>query len=98
MFTASLILLPFFKFAGRLGLKQLVFAAVVGLIHTALAYVLYYDSLRTIRIEHVVTLSYLIPVVAALTGLLIFREPLNLHTILGGLLIIASGLILIFRS
>ncbi|WP_461369644.1 DMT family transporter [Candidatus Darwinibacter acetoxidans] len=98
MFTASLILLPFFKFAGRLGLKQLVIAAVVGLIHTALAYVLYYDSLRTIRIEHVVTLSYLIPVVAALTGLLIFREPLNLHTILGGLLIIASGLILIFRS
>ena len=97
MFTASLCLLPFIKLAGRFEAGQLAIAAVVGLIHTALAYVLYYDSLRTTRIEYVVTLSYLIPVVAALTGLLLFHEPLNLHTVLGGSLIIASGLILIFR-
>lgn len=98
MFTASLLLLPLIKISSRLGPRSIIIAAIVGLVHTALAYVLYYDSLRTVKIEHVVTLSYTIPVVAVLTGLFIFHEPVNLHTVLGGFLILASGLILMFKG
>ncbi len=98
MFTATLCLLPFIHLSGRLTLPRLAIAAVVGLVHTAIAYVLYYDSLRTLKMAHVVTLSYTIPVIAALTGLLLFKETVNQYTIVGGSLILISGLVLIFRS
>lgn len=98
MFTATLCLLPFIKISTQLTTQRIIIACIVGLVHTALAYVLYYDSLRTVKIQHVVTLSYIIPVIAACTGILLFQETINIYVVLGGLLILFNGLILISRS
>lgn len=98
MLIATICLLPFVKITNIINMDTLVFVLIIALVHTALAYIYYYDGLKTVKIQHVVALTYLIPVVAALTGYFIFREAITLYTVVGGLIIIVNGAIVVFKS
>ncbi|PKM83169.1 MAG: hypothetical protein CVU88_02940 [Firmicutes bacterium HGW-Firmicutes-13] len=98
MIIATLCLLPFIRMKSTLTLHSLVIIFVLGLVHTALAYILYYDGLKTVKIQHVVALTYFIPVVAALTGLFLFHEAVTVYIIFGGLLIVVNGIAVLFKN
>jgi len=97
MLIASVCLLPFFRISSPLTAKSVAIVICIGLVHTAIGYVFYYDGLRKVKIQYAITLSYFAPVVAGVTGYFLFGEAIGGYTIVGGLLIILNGLLVLFR-
>ena len=96
MLIAFFCLLPFIKMNSSLVFYNWFAVITVGVIHTALAYVYYYEGLKKVKIQYGVTLGSFAPVVAALAGLFLFGEAISIFTVLGGLLIVTNGIIVVF--
>jgi len=79
------------------GLTQRDWVAVVvmGLFGTALAYMLYVEGVRRVRVEHAAILGYLEPVSAPFYALLLLGETPAATTLLGGALILVAGLLIV---
>ncbi len=65
----------------------------VGIIHTGIAYVLYFGSLDGLRAQSAAILSYIDPAAALFFSALFLREPLSLSGIVGAVLIIGSAVV-----
>lgn len=59
---------------------------LIGIIHTALAYILYYHSLKKVNITLIAIISYLDPIVAILSDVVFFNRHLGMLQYLGILL------------
>lgn len=66
--------------------------AVVGIIHTGLAYWLYFGSVKQLTSQTVAIFSYLDPVLAILLSAVFLGEPLSWQGIVGAVLILGSAL------
>ncbi|MDF2674664.1 MAG: transporter [Clostridiales bacterium] len=91
--TAALVLLPFIISRGQLhieGSNILLLILVVGIVHTGIAYLIYFSAIKNVKAQSAAILSYIDPVSAILFGTLILSEPVNIIQILGGLLILGS--------
>ena len=66
---------------------------IVGIVHTGIAYVLYFGSMDGLRVQTVAILGYIDPVSALLFSALLLREPLSLPNIIGAVMIIGSAVI-----
>ena len=64
----------------------------MGLVHTALAYVLYFSALRTLPGQEAAILSYIDPLVAVILSLTLLREPVAPLQLVGGAMILAFTL------
>jgi drug/metabolite transporter (DMT)-like permease len=96
MSTASIVLLPFIIARGNLhigGLSTALLVLVVGIVHTGIAYLIYFSAIKNVRAQSAAILSYIDPVSAIIFGTLILAEPVNGMQILGGLLILGSTFI-----
>lgn len=65
---------------------------VIGIVHTGLAYVLYFGSMEGLSVQSIAVLSYIDPVSALLFSALLLGEPLSLMNIIGAILIIGAAL------
>ncbi len=72
--------------------------AVVGILHTGIAYVLYFGSMEKLKAQTIAVFSYIDPVSALLFSALFLGEPLPLTGALGAVLILASALISEIRA
>lgn len=97
--VAGAVLIPYVAFAEK-SLAAVVFTPAViafllvaGLIHTGLAYALYFSSVDFLPAHTLALMSYLDPVVAVLLSALVFREPMTFSEILGAVLILCSAII-----
>jgi DME family drug/metabolite transporter len=80
---------------GWLGSASGVVAAIfLGVVSTALAYVLFARGLRSLPASNVATLTLAEPLTAGLLGVLLLREPLSTTQVLGALLVVAGLVIL----
>ena len=96
----ALILLPLAAWQlGRSGYRlsahDLVVTLVLGVVCTAVPYVIYVEGLRRIRVEHASILGYLEPVSAPFYALLLLGESTATSTIAGGALIVLAGVLVI---
>ncbi len=66
--------------------------AVVGIVHTGIAYALYFGSMGGLKAQTVALYSYIDPVTAIILSLIIFQEKMTLFGILGAVLILGSTL------
>ncbi len=92
--TATILLTPLAatRLPARLpSLEVLASLLVLGLICTALAYVLYFVLIIEVGASRATVITYLNPAVSVLLGVLLLGEPLNLPIILGFLLIILGS-------
>lgn len=92
--TATIVLIPLA--ATRLptrfpNLEVLTSLLVLGLICTALAYVLYFVLIMEVGASRATVITYVNPAVSVLLGVILLGEPLNLPIILGFLLIILGS-------
>ena len=97
----SLILLPLALWqtvgAGyALTRRDLLVAAILGVVCTALAYTLWTEGQRRVRVQHASILGYLEPVSAPVYALLLLGEHPNLWTLVGGALIIIAGALVMY--
>lgn len=63
---------------------------LVGVIHTGLAYTMYFSSIQGLKAQTVAIYSYIDPVVAIILSTLILKEDMGIHNIIGAVLILGS--------
>ena len=78
----------------RLTLIDLIFAMLLGLIPTALAFALYNVGVKNDKGGNIIILSYIEPVVATILTVLILKS-LSIFTIIGGALILIANIIVL---
>ena len=66
---------------------------VVGIVHTGIAYALYFGSMDGLSVQSIAVFSYIDPVSALLFSALLLREPLTVPHLIGAVLIIGSAMV-----
>ena len=77
---------------GATDTRSIICLVTLGIVHTGLAYFLYFGGLEKLPANKVALMSYIDPVVAILLGTLFLSEPMTLLSGIGAVLIIASAL------
>ncbi|MGL4772981.1 MAG: DMT family transporter [Clostridium sp.] len=104
MVSATIILLPFCILEGGAtqlsGLDSLsiVLIIILGVIHTGVAYQLYFSIYKKLSAVSIVSLSYMEPVFSIILSVLILGEAISINEIIGGALILASTYVGEFSS
>lgn len=98
LIISAVVLLPYNLLTGSfsgLSLSPFVFLmlAIVGILHTGIAYYLYFGSMEALKSQTLAILSYIDPVVAVLLSALLLKEPLGLSGVLGAVLILGAALV-----
>ena len=75
--------------------RQLVAGVILGVVCTALAYMMWTFGMGRIRVQHSSILGYLEPVSAPLYALLILGQGISAWTVGGGALIVVAGLLVV---
>ena len=95
--AASLVIVPYLLVSGGIhftGMTTLgwVMLLIVGIVHTGVAYALYFGGIRDVNAQAAAILSYLDPVLSILLSALILREKIDVFSITGAVLILGSAL------
>ncbi len=99
IFISLIFTLPFaFIFHFELSLYVVVLLFITGIVHTALALFLWYDSLNYISVSTSAVFSYLDPFFAIALGFIFLNQEPGLLQILGGVLIAASGIMIALKE
>ena len=77
---------------GGMGGKGWICLLVVGLLHTGLAYILYFSALKDMPGQEAAILSYVDPLVAVIISVTILGEAMTITQIIGGILILGFTL------
>lgn len=98
LFSAGLVMVPYLVLTGGFTLTGMSFSAaalllVVGIIHTGLAYALYFGSMDGLSVQTIAVFSYIDPVSALFFSALLLSEPLTLINVIGAVMIIGSAMI-----
>ncbi len=96
--AAALVLTPYVALTGgfeigSIDLKGLLFLLAVGLIHSGLAYCLYFSALRHMRGQEASLLSYADPLLAVILSVTLLEEAITAWQILGGVLILGFSIL-----
>ena len=75
--------------------RDLVAAAILGLVCTAIAYTMWVEGVARIRVQHSSVLGFLTPVVAPLFAWALLGESITLATAVGGSLIVVAGVLVV---
>lgn len=66
---------------------------MLGVVHTGVAYILYFDPLKYLPVRSVALIGYMEPVVATLLSVIVLREPMTWMGALGAVLIIGAAIV-----
>jgi len=64
---------------------------ILGIVHTGVAYLLYFSSLQKLKGQTIAVLSYIDPVFAVIISAVVLKEQLSILQIIGGVLILGSS-------
>ena len=79
--------------SGELKGAGLVLLLIVGLVHTGVAYCMYFSSLQHVPGQEAAVLSYIDPLVAVILSVSVLREPMSALQVIGGAMILGFTLL-----
>ncbi|MBR5229231.1 MAG: EamA family transporter [Firmicutes bacterium] len=93
--VATIVLIPYCLLtvpvasltAGPLAMGLLLF---VGIVHTGIAYVMYFGSIQDLKAQTVAIFSYIDPILAVLLSAFLLKESMDLLSVIGAVLILGS--------
>lgn len=96
--AAAVTLLPYVLLTGGIHLAELdsrgwVFLLIVGLLHTGVAYCMYFSSLQYVPGQEAAVLSYIDPLVAVILSVTVLHEGMSLLQVVGGAMILGFTLL-----
>ncbi len=96
--SAAVILIPYLLLTedfSAISLDKLavVMVLIVGLVHTGIAYALYFGSMKGLKAQSVAVLSYIDPVFALILSAIVLGEKLSAFGIFGAVLVIGSAIV-----
>ena len=96
LLSAGTVMLPYLLltngFSGDgFSVSSIVLLLVLGVVHTGIAYAMYFGSMDGLRVQTIAVFSYIDPVSALLFSALLLGEPLSVPQIIGAVMIIGSA-------
>ena len=96
LISATITLLPYVLYVEGLGILSvssvsIPYILILGIVHTGIAYLLYFSSLQGLKGQTIAVLSYIDPVFAIIISAIILKEQLGFLQIIGGVLILGSS-------
>ena len=96
--AAAMTLLPYVLLTGGMHLADLdsrgwIFLLIVGLLHTGVAYCMYFSSLQYVPGQEAAVLSYIDPLVAVILSVTVLHEGMSLLQVVGGAMILGFTLL-----
>lgn len=96
LLSATITLLPYVLYAEGVGIlgvssSSVPYILILGVIHTGIAYLLYFSSLQELKGQTIAVLSYIDPVFAIIISAVVLKEQLGFLQIVGGVLILGSS-------
>lgn len=96
LISATITLLPYVLYVEGLGILSvssvsMPYILILGIVHTGIAYLLYFSSLQGLKGQTIAVLSYIDPVFAIIISAVILKEQLGVLQIIGGVLILGSS-------
>lgn len=96
MALVSVIMLPYSAATGAFGAAKVTAAGIIalmvlGLVHTGIGYIFYFDAVNKLPAQTVGILSYIDPVEAVMLSALFLREPVGIFTIIGAVMILGAA-------
>ena len=97
-YQKTMVLVPYLLVTEDLGALSFHWQAagmvvIVGIVHTGIAYVMYFGSMKDLKAQSIAVLSYIDPVFALLLSALVLHERPSIFGIIGAVLIIGSALV-----
>ncbi|MBR0139106.1 MAG: EamA family transporter [Firmicutes bacterium] len=94
--SAGLVLIPYILLTEGIpsfdiGAFGIIMTLIAGVVHTGIAYVLYFESMESIPVQTIAIMSYLDPVVALLLSVFLLKEPFGISQLMGAALILGAG-------
>lgn len=96
--SAGVVMIPYFFLtedvtAISYDTTSILFLLIVAIVHTGIAYTMYFGSIASLPAQTVAIFSYIDPVVAIILSAIIFHEQLTPAGIIGAILILGTALI-----
>ena len=100
--SAAIILVPYLIANGEFGIMisgeninsfAIVMILIVGIIHTGIAYAMYFGSMNNLKSQSIAIMSYIDPVFALILSAAFLHEKISIWGIIGAVLILGSALI-----
>lgn len=96
--SSAAVLLPYVLLVEEVSIEAftpgvIALLLVVGIVHTGIAYALYFGSLMQLKAQTAAILSYIDPVVAVLLSALVLREHMSLLSGLGAVLVLGAAVV-----
>ena len=93
--TVAVVLLPYVLLTENVGAidwnpSYLALLVFVGIVHTGIAYKLYFSAVPYVEGQTIALLSYIDPVITIILSAVILGEPLTIYSITGAILILGS--------
>ena len=98
LFAAAVIMLPYLALtedfsAVRMTGKTLALLFIVGIVHTGMAYAMYFGSMDKLRAQTIALFSYIDPVTALILSAVILHEHMSVYGMAGAVLILGAAAI-----
>ena len=95
---AAVVLVPYIfvaedLFAVTLTPLIVVMLLIVGVVHTGIAYALYFGSMNDLKAQTVALFSYIDPIVAIILSALFLKEPMTIYSGIGAVLVLGATMI-----
>ena len=98
LFSAGAVMIPYVLLAEDLSAivfdpRSLIFLLIVAIVHTGIAYAMYFGSIGSLSAHTVAIFSYIDPVVAIVLSAVVFGERMGIDGIIGAILILGAALL-----
>jgi drug/metabolite transporter (DMT)-like permease len=93
--AGAVVLLPYIYIKdgmnfSALNSNSILFILILGIVHTGLAYFLYFTAFKELKGQTIAVLSYIDPVSAVIIAAIFLGESMSLIQVIGGVLILGS--------
>lgn len=97
LLAAAIMLIPYIIFTEgipsfRLQIVSLILLLFVGIVHTGIAYALFFASMNELKAQTVALFSYIDPIVAILLSALILKESMSAYCVLGAVMVLGAAI------
>lgn len=99
LLSATIVILPYVLIVENIGtitqLKSIaiIMLALVGVLHTGIAYVLYFGSMSNVKAQTVALFSYIDPIVAIILSAVVLKESMGVLEIIGAVSVLGATII-----
>ena len=99
LLSATIVILPYVLIVENIGtitrLKPIaiIMLALVGVLHTGIAYVLYFGSMSNVKAQTVALFSYIDPIVAIILSAVVLKESMGVLEIIGAVSVLGATII-----